>query len=177
MKSPISNPQRSTCNVQSACSGWWSFSASRRAFTRSNLLLVLVILGILAAVVLVIMAPIVKAKLRGLAEEFSGLTKEANETAAKTWIAGFSTSLDAYEVDTGSYPKGSEGLFALVQAPSDVQSWKGPYMNKIPMDPWGRPYVYVSPGRNNTNSYDIYSLGTDGREGTEDDITNWSKAK
>ena len=135
---------------------------SRRGFTLIELLLVLVILGILAAIVV---------------PKFAGRTDDARNAAAKTQIAGFSTSLDAYEVDTGSYPKGSEGLFDLVQAPSDVQGWKGPYMKEVPVDPWGKPYVYVSPGRNNPSSYDIYSLGTDGREGTEDDITNWSKAK
>jgi general secretion pathway protein G len=135
---------------------------SPRGFTLIELLLVLVILGILAAIVV---------------PKFAGRTDDARNAAAKTQIAGFSTSLDAYEVDTGSYPKGSEGLFDLVQAPSDVQGWKGPYMKEVPVDPWGKPYVYVSPGRNNPSSYDIYSLGTDGREGTEDDITNWSKAK
>ena len=133
-----------------------------RGFTLIELLLVLVILGILAAIVV---------------PKFSGRTEQAKETAAKTQIAGFSTALDAYEVDTGGYPKGSEGLMDLVQAPSDAQGWKGPYMKDVPMDPWGRPYVYVSPGRNNPSSYDLYSLGADGREGTEDDVTNWSKAK
>lgn len=139
-----------------------TLNSPRRAFTLIELLLVLVILGILAAIVV---------------PKFAGRTDDARNAAAKTQIAGFSTSLDAYEVDTGSYPKGSEGLFDLVQAPSDVQGWKGPYMKEVPVDPWGKPYVYVSPGRNNPSSYDIYSLGTDGREGTEDDITNWSKAK
>ena len=133
-----------------------------RAFTLIELLLVLVILGILAAIVV---------------PKFAGRTDDARNAAAKTQIAGFSTSLDAFEVDTGSYPKGSEGLLDLVQAPREATGWKGPYMKEIPLDPWGHPYVYVCPGRNNPSSYDIYSLGTDGREGTEDDITNWSKAK
>ena len=133
-----------------------------RGFTLIELLLVLVILGILAAIVV---------------PKFSGRTEQAKETAAKTQIAGFSTALDAFEVDTGAYPKGSEGLLDLVQAPSEAQGWKGPYMKDVPMDPWGRPYVYVSPGRNNASSYDLYSLGADGREGTDDDVTNWNKAK
>ncbi len=132
-----------------------------RGFTLIELLLVLVILGILAAIVV---------------PKFSGRTEQARETAAKTQIAGFSTALDAFEVDTGGYPKGSEGLMDLVQAPREAAGWKGPYMKDMPMDPWGRPYVYVCPGRNNQSSYDISSLGADGRE-SEDDVTNWSKAK
>ncbi len=144
------HPQNRTARIRS------------RGFTLIELLLVLVILGILAAIVV---------------PKFSGRTEQAKETAAKTQIAGFSTALDAYEVDTGGYPKGADGLMNLVQAPSDVQGWKGPYMKDVPADPWGRPYVYVSPGRNNPNSYDLYSLGADGREGTEDDVTNWNKAK
>lgn len=144
------HPQNRTARIRS------------RGFTLIELLLVLVILGILAAIVV---------------PKFSGRTEQAKETAAKTQIAGFSTALDAYEVDTGGYPKGADGLMNLVQAPSDVQGWKGPYMKDVPADPWGRPYVYVSPGRNNPNSYDLYSLGADGREGSEDDVTNWNKAK
>ena len=139
-----------------------TLNSPRRAFTLIELLLVLVILGILAAIVV---------------PKFSGRTEQAKEIAAKTQIVAFVASLDTYEVDNGGFPKGSEGLMDLVQAPSDVQSWKGPYMNKIPMDPWGRPYVYVCPGRNNPRSYDIYSVGADGREGTEDDVTNWDKTK
>ena len=110
-----------------------------------------------------------------LVPKFSGRTEDAKKAAAKTQIAGFSTALDAFEVDTGAYPKGSEGLMDLVQAPSDAQGWKGPYMKEIPLDPWGKPYIYVCPGRNNPTSYDLFSVGADGREGTEDDITNWSK--
>ena len=134
----------------------------QRGFTLIELLLVLVILGILAAIVV---------------PKFSGRTEQARVAAAQTQVAGFRTALDAFEVDTGSYPKGSAGLQDLVQQPRDAQGWKGPYMNEIPLDPWQHPYVYVCPGRNNPSSYDLYSLGPDGQEGTEDDITNWSKTK
>lgn len=133
-----------------------------RGFTLIELLLVLVILGILAAIVV---------------PKFAGRTDDARNAAVKTQIAGFSTALDAFEVDTGSYPKGSEGLLDLVQAPREAQGWKGPYMKEIPLDPWQHPYVYVCPGRNNPSGYDLYSVGPDGREGTEDDITNWSKTR
>lgn len=131
-----------------------------RGFTLIELLLVLVILGIIAAIVV---------------PKFSGRTEQARMTAAESQIASFATALDAYEVDNGSYPAGRDGLLDLVQQPADARSWRGPYMRKdIPNDPWNRPYVYEFPGRRNPNSYDLYSVGPDGREGTEDDITNWS---
>ncbi len=133
-----------------------------RGFTLIELLLVLVILGILAAVVV---------------PKFSGRTEQARVTAAQSQIATFGTALDAFEVDTGSYPKGKSGLLDLIQQPRDAQNWKGPYMKgEIPNDPWGQPYLYECPGRNNPTSYDLSSIGPDAREGTDDDITNWQQA-
>ena len=139
--------------------------SQQRAFTLVELLLVLVILGVLAAIVV---------------PKFAGRTEQARQTAATSQIATFSTALDAYEVDTGSYPKGKNGLNALIVAPSDAQNWKGPYMKSesgIPNDPWGHPYNYECPGKNNRNSYDISSMGPDGRLGTEDDVSNWQSKK
>ena len=131
------------------------------AFTLIELLLVLVILGILAAIVV---------------PKFSGRTEQARITAAHSQIATFGTALDAYEVDTGSYPKGKNGLNSLVQQPGDVQNWRGPYLkNDIPLDPWGHPYIYECPGRHNPSGYDVSSMGPDGRADNEDDITNWSQ--
>lgn len=132
-------------------------------FTLIELLLVLVILGILAAVVV---------------PKFSGRTEQARIAAAQSQLATFGTALDAYEVDTGAYPKGKDGLLLLVEQPRDTQAtWKGPYLKgQIPNDPWGQPYVYECPGRQNPTSYDLSSIGPDGREGTDDDITNWSVA-
>jgi general secretion pathway protein G len=135
----------------------------RQAFTLIELLLVLVILGILAAIVV---------------PKFSGRTEQARQTAAQSQIATFGTALDAFEVDTGAYPKGKNGLNELVNAPRDAASWKGPYLKgAIPNDPWGRPYAYECPGRNNPTSYDLMSLGADGRAGTDDDVTNWQSKK
>jgi general secretion pathway protein G len=132
-------------------------------FTLIELLLVLVILGILAAIVV---------------PKFSGRTEQARITAAKSQIATFGTALDAFEVDTGTYPRGKDGLLDLVRQPRDAKDWKGPYLKgDIPNDPWGNPYVYEFPGRNNENSYDLFSVGPDGREGTADDITNFQTSR
>lgn len=135
----------------------------RAAFTLVEMLLVLVILAVLAAVVI---------------PKFAGRSQQAKEAAAKTDIAAFDVALDAYEVDIGSYPAGTSGLQALVDQPSNASGWKGPYLKKgVPNDPWGNAYVYVFPGKNNTNGPDIYSPGPDGQAGTEDDITNWLARK
>lgn len=135
---------------------------AQRAFTLVELLLVLVILGTLAAIVV---------------PKFAGRTEQARVTAAQAQIANFGTVLDAFEVDNGYYPKGKDGLVDLVQRPRDAQNWRGPYLKQdIPKDPWGNAYVYECPGRQNEDSYDLMSAGPDGRAGTEDDITNWQLA-
>src|SRR6185503_17185648 len=135
---------------------------SRRAdgFTLVELLLVLVILGILAALVL---------------PKFTGRTEQARITAAVTQISTFGTALDAFEVDTGSYPRGQDGLQQLLVAPADITGWRGPYLKSdIPLDPWGKPYIYEYPGRVNVNGYDVRSGGPDGQLGTGDDVVNAS---
>src|SRR5260370_719594 len=112
---------------------------AKSAFTLIELLLVLVILGILAAIVV---------------PKFSARTEQARQTAAQSQISTFGTALDAFEVDTGYYPKGKNGLADLVQLPRDAQNWRGPYLKSdIPLDPWGNGYIYECPGKHNPSSY------------------------
>ncbi|MCX8036633.1 MAG: type II secretion system major pseudopilin GspG [Candidatus Sumerlaeia bacterium] len=131
----------------------------RRAFTMVELLLVLVILGVLAAIVV---------------PKFTGRSEQARITAAEAQIANFETALDAFEVDNGYYPKGSDGLIELVEQPSNAKNWRGPYLKHgIPKDPWGNDYIYEYPGKYHENGFDLMSMGPDGRVGGGDDITNW----
>src|ERR1700709_1528506 len=104
----------------------------QNAFTLVEMLLVLVILAVLAAIVI---------------PKFSGRTQQAKEAAAKTQIKSIELALDSYEVDTGGYPQGAAGLNSLVDEPNGVQNWKGPYLKQgIPNDPWGNAYIYTCPG-------------------------------
>ncbi len=124
------------------------------AFTLVEMLLVLVILATLAAIVIPKMA---------------GRSQQAKVTAAQTQISAFKTALESYEVDTGAFPKNGN-LGELVS--SSVQGWRGPYLDRIPTDPWGGNYEYDYPGKHGT--FDLISPGPDGRTGTDDDINNWS---
>jgi len=132
----------------------------RQGFTLVELLLVLVILGALAAIVV---------------PKFAGRTQQAKETQAITQISAFETALNSFEVDNGYYPQGSDGLSELINPPKNASNWRGPYIKELPNDPWGNPYIYENPGKVNTSGFDIISAGPDGRPGTEDDITNYSK--
>jgi general secretion pathway protein G len=129
-------------------------------FTMIELLLVLVILGVLAAIVV---------------PKFAGRSEQAKVTAAKTDIGRLEVALDAFEIDNGRFPTSQEGLRVLFERPSDAQAWRGPYIKRgIPRDPWNNEYIYEYPGRYNENSYDLYSMGPDMRQGSEDDVTNWT---
>jgi len=130
-------------------------------FTLIELLVVLMILGLLAGLV----GPKVLKYLGGAKSDTTGLQ-----------IAEFSGGLDLYYLAAGRYPTTEEGLLALVDAPTGVENWQGPYLKKstIPEDPWGRGYHYQYPGEN--GEYDLYSLGRDnaqGGDGEDADISNW----
>jgi len=135
---------------------------SQGGFTLIEMLLVLVILATLAAIVV---------------PKFTKRSEQANITAAVVDVGTIEGMLDFFEVDCKRYPTTEEGIKALVEQPSNVKGWMGPYIKKqgVPKDPWGNAYVYQCPGRYNTSSYDLHSYGPDGQDGTDDDIDNWSQ--
>lgn len=93
-----------------------------------------------------------------------GYLSDSKAKAAQIQIQGFSSALDLYYLDNGRYPTSAEGLRALVQRPDGAATWNGPYLkgSSVPNDPWGRPYVYRSPGQQ--APYEVATLGPEGRE-------------
>ena len=132
-------------------------SKSEKGFSLIELIVVLVILGLLAAVV----APNVYNKLA-----------KGKEQIARIQIKELEGALQLFLFDLGRYPTSAEGLDALVHNPGNLDAWRGPYLAKdVPKDPWGRPYTYRCPGMH--GDYDLLSFGPDGAEGGDDDICSW----
>lgn len=130
-----------------------------------EILLVVIMISVLAAMVV---------------PNLTGRTDQAKLVAAQTDVeTNIPAVLDLYKMDNGVFPTMEQGLGALLKQPTAApvpEHWNGPYLKKkkMPQDPWGRPYVYVTPGSHNKESYDLSSLGQDGVE-SKDDITNWEK--
>ena len=129
-------------------------------FTLLELLVVMVIIGLLAAYV----AP----------RYFSQVGKsEVRSTQAQ--VAALRSALDTYRLDVGAYPSSQQGLAALTSRPEGLARWNGPYLQRaVPADPWGRPYQYKQPGEH--GEFDLLSLGKDGQlggVGEAADITSW----
>ncbi|MBC7897220.1 MAG: type II secretion system major pseudopilin GspG [Cytophagaceae bacterium] len=123
----------------------------RKGFTLLELIVVIIVLGLLVGLV---------------APQIFGRVGEAKDVAARTQMALLGTALDNFRLDNSSYPLTAQGLVALRVAPAGGTTWRGPYLRKdIPLDPWGRGYVYRSPGERNPNGYDLSSLGRDGKVG------------
>jgi general secretion pathway protein G len=130
----------------------------RKGFTLIEIMLVVVIIGALVAMVM---------------PRLAGRGEQARASAAKADVqANIATALKMYELDNGDYPSGSEGLGALLSKPGSATNWNGPYLEKKPIDPWGREYQYKCPGEHRPADYDLYSLGRDGVE-SADDVKNW----
>ena len=137
--------------------------ARQRGFTLIEIMVVVIIIGILAAIV---------------APNVIGRVDDAQITKARAEIANIGNAMKFYRLDNFAYPTSEQGIQSLVTKPNDpnVKNWKtGGYLERVPKDPWGNPYLYLNPG--NQREIDIYTLGRDGipgGEGVDADIGNWT---
>lgn len=136
----------------------------RRPFTLIEIMIVVVIIAALAAMVV---------------PRLAGRSEQARVAIAEADInLNIANALKLYELDNGNFPSTEQGLQALLAAPASeprARNWQGPYLEKDPVDPWHNTYRYRSPGTVNDKSYDLFSVGKDGAEGTSDDVVNWKK--
>src|SRR5712672_789316 len=138
------------------------FERRSRGCTLIEMMVVLVVIGILAAAII---------------PQFIGTTKDAKVSAAKGNVAELAAAVGRFYVNMDRYPTTEEGLKALVEAPAGEESkWRGPYITTLRDDPWGSPYQYRAPGMHLPTSFDVWSQGADkadGGEGDAADIGNW----
>jgi general secretion pathway protein G len=135
----------------------------RAGFTLIEILVVIVVIAVLAGLV---------------APNVFKHVGEAKHVTARSQIEMLGAALDGYRLDTGAYPTTMEGLGALWQAPIEsARGWRGPYLRKdVPLDPWGRPFIYKSPGEESRGGYDLLSYGADGQPGgvgEAADVVSW----
>jgi general secretion pathway protein G len=143
-------------------SGSRVWAGAQAGFTLLEVLVVLVILGLLAAVV--------------AGPQIFKYLGTAKSEAAKVQVQQISSALDLYRLEVGRYPSQEEGVIALIEAPAGLSKWNGPYLKKKEaiVDPWGRQFLYKIPGQH--GDYDLYTLGADnaqGGNGEDQDITNY----
>ena len=129
---------------------------NRNGFTLIELMVVVIIIAALAGMVLPRVLP---------------ASDDAKSKIAAGEIAGIETALKMYHLHNGHYPTSQQGLDILLQ-PSTSKTWKEPYLDKKPNDPWGRKYQYNKPGSHNTYGFDLWSTGAD-QQSADDDVTNW----
>lgn len=140
----------------------------RAGFTLMELIVVIAVIATLAAVV---------------GPSIFRSAGDAKSSAAQSQVEVFALALNAFRLDNDNFPTTEQGLYALRTEPAGgepLRNWRGPYVSKeIGPDPWGRPWLYLSPGMANPQSFDLYSLGRDGRVGgvgEDADITSWTGA-
>jgi general secretion pathway protein G len=135
-----------------------------RAFTLLEILIALAIIGLLVTLAV---------------NQLGGTFDKARVETTRLFVNdSMKAPLFSYKMAMGDYPSTEEGLQALLTAPANkADKWQGPYLDvqggKLPLDPWKNPYQYRYPGTHNKNSYDLWSMGPDGKDGTDDDIGNW----
>jgi general secretion pathway protein G len=135
-------------------------SSRRRGFTLIEVMLVMTIIVIMASFAVIAYGPI---------------QRRAYVNQARIQVQAFKDAIDRFNLDLGTYPPDLTALRNPPGGMANPQKWDGPYLGtEIPADPWGRYYQYQAPGRQNQDSFDVWSLGPDGNDNTADDIGNWT---
>jgi general secretion pathway protein G len=132
--------------------------------------------GLAIIIALIVIGPFLLVRFAGIVAGFvivnlAGTNESAKSDLARSFVKGaLSTQITVYKFHNETFPP---DLQALVTAPASSTNWRGPYLSETALDPWYHPYQYVSPGIHNSTTFDVFSLGPDGRAGTADDIGNW----
>jgi len=138
---------------------------ARSGLTLIELIVVMIVIGLLAGLV---------------APQILGRVSDAKVTSARVQIELLGSALENYRLDNGLYPTTAQGLAALRAKPAgapEPRNWRGPYLRKaVPQDPWGRPYIYRSPGESDRSSFDLLTLGRDGLKGGEGEDSDFGSS-